>query len=91
MNIEELKVKAENIVENIKDKGIYLKENTFIDYKLELKLSPNVSNVLIFLRNFAKDILAFANKDGGLLLLGFNENKETGEITDIGLKEDDIN
>ena len=91
MNIEELKVKAENIVENIKDKGIYLKENTFIDYKLELKLNPNVGNVLIFLRNFAKDILAFANKDGGLLLLGFNENKETGEITDIGLKEDDIN
>ena len=91
MNIEELKVKAENIVENIKDKGIYLKENTFIDYKLELKLNPNVGNVLIFLRKFAKDILAFANKDGGLLLLGFNENKETGEITDIGLKEDDIN
>lgn len=91
MNIEELKVKAENIIENIKDKGVYLKENTFIDYKLELKLSPNISSVLIFLRNFAKDILAFTNKDGGLLLLGFNENKETGEITDVGLKEDNIN
>lgn len=91
MNIVELKAKAEEIAENIKDKGIYLKENTFIDYKLELKLSSNVNEVIVFLRNFAKDILAFANKDGGLLFLGFNENKETGVITDVGLKEEDIN
>ena len=91
MNIVELKVKAEEIAENIKDKGVYLKENTLIDYKLELKLSSNVNEVIVFLRNFAKDILAFANKDGGLLFLGFNENKETGVITDVGLKEEDIN
>lgn len=91
MNIVELKAKAEEIAENIKDKGIYLKENTFIDYKLELKLSSSTNEVIVFLRNFAKDILAFANKNGGLLFLGFNENKETGVITDVGLKEEDIN
>lgn len=91
MNIVELKAKADEIAENIRDKGIYLKENTFIDYKLQLKLSSDVNEVIVFLRNFAKDILAFANKDGGLLFLGFNENKETGVITDIGLKDEDIN
>ena len=90
MNSEELKVKADKIVEDIKNNGIYLKENSLIDYKLELKLSSGKSGVIQFLRNFAKDILAFANKDGGLLFLGFNENKETGVITDVGLKEEDI-
>ena len=90
MNSEELKVKADKIVEDIKNNGIYLKENSLIDYKLELKLSSGKSGVIQFLRNFAKDILAFANKDGGLLFLGFNENKETGVITDVGSKEEDI-
>lgn len=90
MTIAELKVKAEEIVESIKDKGIYWKENTLIDYKLELNLSEGVNEVIVFLRNFAKDILAFANKEGGMLFLGFNENRDTGEITDVGLKDDNI-
>ena len=34
MNSEELKVKADKIVEDIKNNGIYLKENSLIDYKL---------------------------------------------------------
>ena len=38
MTIEELKTKAEEIVESIKNKGIYWKENTLIDYKLGLNL-----------------------------------------------------
>lgn len=90
MTIAELKIKAEEIVESIKDKGIYWKENTLIDYKLELNLSEGVNEVIVFLRNFAKDILAFANKEGGMLFLGFNENRDTGEITDVGLKDDNI-
>lgn len=91
MTIAELKAKAEEIVESIKDKGVYWKENTLIDYKLELSLSTGVNEVTIFLRNFAKDILAFANKEGGMLFLGFNENRDSGEITDIGLKDDNLN
>lgn len=90
MTITELRAKAEDIAEDIKNKGVYWKENTFIDYKLELKLSSGVDEVTIFLRNFAKDILAFANKEGGMLFLGFNENRDTGEIKDEGLKEDNV-
>lgn len=90
MTIAELKAKAEEIVESIKNKGIYWKENTLIDYKLELNLSTGVNEVTIFLRNFAKDILAFANKEGGMLFLGFNENRDTGVITDEGLKDSNI-
>lgn len=90
MNILDLKAKAEKIIDDIKNNGVYLKENTLIDYKLELKLSPEANEIVIFLRNFAKDILAFANKNGGILFLGFNEDKATGTITDDGLKEDNI-
>lgn len=90
MTIEELKTKAEEIVESIKNKGIYWKENTLIDYKLGLNLSTGANEVTIFLRNFAKDILAFANKEGGMLFLGFNENRATGEITDEGLTDSNI-
>ena len=90
MTIEELKTKAEEIVESIKNKGIYWKENTLIDYKLGLNLSTGANEVTIFLRNFAKDILAFANKEGGMLFLGFNENRDTGEITDEGLTDSNI-
>lgn len=90
MTIEELKTKAEEIVESIKNKGIYWKENTLIDYKLGLNLSTGANEVTIFLRNFAKDILAFANKEGGMLFLGFNENRDTGVITDEGLTDSNI-
>lgn len=90
MRIEELRIKADSIVDKIKNNGIYPKENTIIDYKLELKLSKEVNDITIFFRNFAKDILAFANKDGGILFLGFNEDKEKGEITDIGLNDNNI-
>lgn len=90
MTIAELRIKAEEIAENIKNRGVYWKENTLIDYKLELTLSSGVNEVTIFLRNFAKDILAFANKEGGMLFLGFNEDRGTGEIKDEGLKEDNV-
>ena len=60
MTITELRAKAEDIAEDIKNKGVYWKENTYIDNKLELKLSSGVDEVTIFLRYFAKDILAFA-------------------------------
>ena len=91
MNIADLKIKADQLIDNIKDNGIYAKENTFLDYKLELKLYADENEVGVFLRNFAKDILAFANKDGGILFLGFKENGKTGGVDDIGLKVEDIN
>ena len=90
MNIAELKMKAEKLIANIKDNGFYSKENTILDYKLSLKLNDKETEVIIFLRNFAKDILAFANKDGGILFLGFKENTATGEIDDNGLDADNI-
>lgn len=90
MKIEELQQKAEKIIYDIKNKGLYSKENTLIDYKLELKVSPGENEVTLFLRNFAKDILSFANNEGGLLFLGFKEDKSTGNINDIGLNEDNI-
>lgn len=90
MKIEELQQKAEKIIDDIKNKGLYLKENTLIDYKLELKVSDKENEVTIFLRNFAKDILAFANNEGGMLFLGFKEDRSTGIIYDVGLNVDSI-
>lgn len=90
MKIEELQQKADKIIDDIKNKGLYSKENTLIDYKLELKVSAGENEVTLFLRNFAKDILAFANNEGGMLFLGFKEDRSTGDINDIGLNEDNI-
>ena len=54
MTITELRAKAEDIAEDIKNKGVYWKENTFIDYKLELKLSSGVDEVTIISQKFCK-------------------------------------
>ena len=90
MKLHELELKAQEIIDNIKNKGIFKKENTLIDYKLKLKINTDDSSVDCLLKNFAKDILAFANKDGGILLIGFEENKETGKITENGLDDENL-
>ena len=41
--------------------------------------------------NFCKDIISFSNSDGGIVLIGFEENKKTGEIDDLGLDEANLN
>ncbi|WP_417915137.1 ATP-binding protein [Candidatus Electronema sp. JM] len=94
MDIKELKVYVAGIIENIKNNGIYPKENNCIDYKKELNCNPeNVTEdcVEVFLKNFAKDILAFSNADGGVILIGIKENKNTGIHEDIGLQDKDLN
>ena len=90
MNLQDLKLKAELIIQDIKDKGCYLKENSFIDYKAEVNIKGEDPSYIQFMRNFAKDILSFANKNGGILFLGFKENKTTGTIMDAGLTQKNI-
>lgn len=84
MNLIELKSKVEIIISDIKNNGIYPKENNLIDYKLKLNITSSKSSIEIFLMNFAKDIIAFSNANGGIILIGINEDS-SGEYTDIGL------
>ena len=90
MTLLHLEEKAKNIIQDIKDNGRFQKEDNNIDYKLKLKISQERNNVEVFLINFAKDILSFANADGGIIILGVNENKETGVYKDEGLEDKDI-
>jgi hypothetical protein len=94
MDIKELQVYVSGVIDNIKNNGSYPKENNLIDYKKELNRNDgNTSDncIEIFLKNFAKDILAFSNADGGVILIGIKENKETGIHEDIGLQGKDMN
>lgn len=90
MHLQELKKKVENIISNLKDNGIFPKENNHIDYKLELKINAKKTNVENFLLNFAKDIISFSNSDGGIIFLGIKEKTATGEYDDAGLKNKHI-
>lgn len=90
MTLNLLNSEVNIIIENIKNFGIFKKENDFIDYKKELNHFGKTDPIEIFLRNFAKDILAFTNNKGGIILIGFTEDKATGKIDDSGLLEKDI-
>jgi len=90
MNLQELKSKVERIILNLKDNGIFPKENNHIDYKSELKIQASKTEVENFLLNFAKDIISFSNSDGGIIFLGITEEKITGQHNDVGLKPKDI-
>lgn len=90
MSMTTLLMEVKSIIEDIKDNGIFKKENDFVDYKRELAKHSEKNEIEIFFKNFAKDILAFANNRGGVILLGFEENKITGKINEIGLNEEDI-
>lgn len=85
MNLQKLTEKAELIITDLKDNGRFPKENNEIDYKLKLNIAKVKNPLENFLLNFAKDILSFANSDGGMLLLGINEDSATGAHTDTGL------
>ena len=89
MNIQELRNRASEIIRDLKDHGHYPKENNLIDYKLNLNISPSKNDVENFLINLARDIVAFSNHDGGIILIGIKEDKTTGLHTDVGL--DDVN
>ncbi|WP_305842354.1 AlbA family DNA-binding domain-containing protein [Photobacterium leiognathi] len=70
-----LKSKVERIIKNIKDNGDFPNENNHLDYKVTMNLSDSKKPHEVFLMNFAKDIISFANSDGGIVLLGIKENK----------------
>lgn len=90
MTLESLSLVVNNIIEDIKDFGNFKKENDFIDYKKEINHFGITDEIEIFFRNFAKDILSFANNKAGIVLIGFSEDKSTGKIDDLGLQEKDL-
>ncbi|WP_134399660.1 RNA-binding domain-containing protein [Flavobacterium psychrophilum] len=85
MNLTELKQTSLLTIENLKNFGIFPKENNLYDYKLELNFFGLTDVTEIFLRNFAKDILSFSNGNSGIILLGILEDEKTGDLNDIGL------
>lgn len=91
MRLKDLKEKVSNIILDLKDNGKYPNENDFLDYKSRLKIDNTKTPTQIFLINFCKDIISFSNSDGGIILIGFEENKNTGEINDLGLDEANLN
>lgn len=87
MRLTELKDKVEYLIKDLKDNGNFSKENNIIDYKLRLNIDNGKSAEENFLINFSKDILSFTNGDGGIMLIGFEEDKPNSRINDIGLDE----
>ena len=90
MNLLELENRVNLIISDIKDNGIYPKENNIIDYKLKLNIASSKTPIENFLMNFAKDILSFSNADGGIILIGINETT-SGVYNDTGLDIPNIN
>lgn len=90
MNLKALKIKVDQIIKDLKDNGTFPKENNLIDYKLKLNIQDGKNSTENFLINFAKDIVAFSNSDGGLILIGIKEDKSTGVHEDVGLDADNI-
>lgn len=90
MNLHSLNIEVNSIIDDIKNQGIFKKENDFIDYKKELNHFGLSDETEIFSRNFAKDIISFTNNKGGIILIGFTEDKNTGIINDTGLNQPDL-
>lgn len=90
MRLEELKVQVLNIIESIKNNGNYPKENNIIDYKFKLNIDSSQDEIENLFKNLAKDIISFSNGDGGIILIGFEEDKYTTTIKDTGLDADSI-
>lgn len=91
MNLDKLHNDVLQIIENIKNHGIFKKENDLIDYKKELNHFGITDEIDIFFRNFGKDIISFTNNKGGIILMGFNEDRTTGQIVETGLEDKDLN
>lgn len=90
MQMKELKYKVDETISNLMNHGVFPKENNIFDYKSELNLYGITDPIEIFLRNFCKDILAFANGDGGIIILGIKENKSSGALDDVGLNQANV-
>lgn len=85
MTLKDLKVQIVQTIDNLKNHGIFPKENNLYDYKTELNFFGLTDTIEIFSRNLAKDILSFCNGNGGIILLGIKEDKVSGILDDIGL------
>ncbi len=90
MTLQDLQIKIKDIIDNFKNTGNLPKENDLYDYKLKLNFSGDENPIEIFLKNFAKDILSFCNGNGGIILLGFEENKVTGKYIEVGLDDKNL-
>lgn len=90
MNLQSLNIEVYSVIDDIKNQGVFKKENDFIDYKKELNHFGITDETEIFFRNFAKDIISFTNNKGGIILIGFTEDKTTGIINDTGLSQNDL-
>lgn len=85
MTLKELKEQIAITVDNLKNHGLFPKENNLFDYKTELNFFGITDPVDVFMRNFAKDILSFCNGNGGIIILGIKEDKTKGTLEDVGL------
>ena len=85
MNLKNLKEQVLITIDNLKNNGKFPKENNHYDYKYELNFYSILDPVEIFMRNLAKDILSFANSDGGIILIRIKEDKINGNLEDVGL------
>lgn len=85
MTLQDLKNQIVQTIDNLKNHGIFPKENNLYDYKAELNFFGLTDTIEIFSRNLAKDILSFCNGNGGIILLGIKEDKASGKLDDIGL------
>ena len=85
MTLNELKEQIILTIRDLKDHGVFPKENHSYDYKKELNFFGINDALEIFMRNLAKDILSFSNGNGGIIILGIEENTATGKLNDTGL------
>jgi predicted HTH transcriptional regulator len=87
MKFKDLCTKLGEVKEGIENKS-YVKENHYLDYK---KLFKTEAENLVdkFLAQFAKDILGFSNKEGGIIILGVEEPQK-GVYNGIGMGEKQI-
>ena len=90
MTISELKDHVTQTISNLKDHGIFPKENNLYDYKAELNFYGLTDHIEIFMRNFAKDILSFCNGNGGIIILGVREDNTKGILEDVGLNSNNF-
>jgi len=89
MTITNLKNLVTDIISDIRDNAKYPKESD-IDFKHLLNIDATKDSTENFLMNFFKDIISFANGNGGILFLGFKEDKSIGVISDDGLNQESL-
>ena len=89
MKLNELKIHAKEIVDKFKDTWTLPKENHKIDFKRKLNIWAKEIPIDTLLRNLGKDIIAFANSDGGVIFLWFEEY-ENGTYWEVGLGDDNL-